>query len=49
MAVPVPSVGQKRSHDFHNERSAETMEKVTAQRELDVFKSGKKGKSTSAS
>eukprot|EP00978_Attheya_sp_CCMP212_P000130 scaffold243_cov39-Attheya_sp.AAC.3 len=45
-AVPAPSVGQKRSHDFHNERSADTMEKVTAQRELKV---GKKGKSTSAS
>eukprot|EP00978_Attheya_sp_CCMP212_P044316 scaffold306778_cov51-Attheya_sp.AAC.2 len=40
MAVPAPSVGQKLSDDFHNERSAETLEKVPAQRELEVFAAG---------
>eukprot|EP00978_Attheya_sp_CCMP212_P015719 scaffold40646_cov56-Attheya_sp.AAC.2 len=50
MAVPAPSVGQKQSQDFHNERSAETLEKVPAQRGLKVLKAskrGKRGKSTS--
>eukprot|EP00978_Attheya_sp_CCMP212_P014798 scaffold37889_cov66-Attheya_sp.AAC.1 len=49
MAVPVPSMGQKLSRDSHNKRSTEMLEKVPAQRELNVkaSKSGKMGKSTS--
>eukprot|EP00978_Attheya_sp_CCMP212_P017329 scaffold46107_cov35-Attheya_sp.AAC.1 len=42
MAVPAPSVGQTFSNDFHNERSAETLKKVSVQRK-NAGRSGDKG------